>query len=137
MEVVIRRFVAVHDIGKAINPMMLEGQVQGGVQMGLGYALSEKLMIDPVTGVVTNALTKKYSMFKAKDMPVIDMAFIEEGEEPGPFGAKSIGEISTVPVGAAVINALNVALGTQIRTLPARPSDIKEAWALRQEAGNE
>lgn len=119
--------VAVHDVGKAINPMMLEGQIEGGIQMGLGYGLTEELKIDPETGVVTNALTKKYKMFKAKDMPRIIVDTVEMGEEHGPFGAKSIGEIATVAVGAAVVNAVNRAIGAQVVDLPATPERIINA----------
>jgi CO/xanthine dehydrogenase Mo-binding subunit len=123
-EVKINRYVAVHDVGRAINPLSLEGQIEGGVQMGMGYALSEKIEIDKKTGVVTNALTKKYGIFRAPDMPPIEMALIEKGEEPGPFGAKSIGEICTIPSAPAIINAVNNALGTTIRELPASKERI-------------
>jgi CO/xanthine dehydrogenase Mo-binding subunit len=118
-EVKVNRYVAVHDVGRAINPLSLEGQIEGGVQMGLGYALSEKIDIDKETGVVTNALTKKYGIYRATDMPPIEIALIEKGEEPGPFGAKSIGEICTIPSAPAIINAINNALDISIRELPA------------------
>ena len=121
------RMAAVHDVGRAINPLMLEGQIEGGIQMGLGYGLTEELKIDPKTGVVTNALTKKYGMFKAKDMPKITVDTVELGEEHGPFGAKSIGEIATVAVGAAVVNAVNRAIGAQVVDLPATPERIRKA----------
>lgn len=118
------RCVAAHDIGKAINPLAVEGQIQGGIQMGLGYSLSEELIVDPATGKVANAHPKKYSMFKAKDMPEITIRLVEEGEPPGPFGAKSIGEVATVPVAPAVINAVNHALGTNLTRFPAAPDRI-------------
>lgn len=121
------RMVAVHDVGKAINPLMLEGQIEGGIQMGLGFGLTEELKIDPAIGVVTNAMTKKYGMFRAKDMPEITVATVEAGEEHGPFGAKSVGEIATVAVGAAVVNAVNRAIGAQVTSLPATPERILAA----------
>lgn len=123
-EVKVINFVAVHDVGRAINPLMLEGQIEGGIQMGLGYGLTEELKQDPRTGAVTNAHTKKYKLFRAEDMPKITVATVEEGEEYGPFGAKSIGEIATVSVGAAVVNAVNRAAGICIKDLPATPSKI-------------
>ena len=89
--------------------------------------MTEELKIDPETGVVTNALTKKYKMFKAKDMPRIIVDTVEMGEEHGPFGAKSIGEIATVAVGAAVVNAVNRAIGAQVVDLPATPERIINA----------
>ncbi|GAA0181680.1 molybdopterin-dependent oxidoreductase [Clostridium sediminicola] len=120
-------FVAVHDVGKAINPLMVEGQIEGGIQMGLGYGLTEELVLDPDTGKVKNAHTKKYPIFRANQMPKIKVGLVEEGAEPGPYGAKSIGEIATVPVAAAVISAVNNALGTNMREIPATPERVLKA----------
>ncbi|ATW25871.1 xanthine dehydrogenase family protein molybdopterin-binding subunit [Candidatus Formimonas warabiya] len=119
-------YAAVHDVGKAINPLLLEGQIQGGIQMGLGFALSEELKIDPTSGQLMNAHLAKYHIPKAKDMPPIHISFVEETEEPGPFGAKSIGEVATVPVAAAIINAINDALGTSFSRLPVTQEMIKK-----------
>lgn len=126
-EVKVLNFAAVHDVGKAVNPMMLEGQIEGGVQMGLGYGLREELTFDPLTGKPANAHTKKYKMFYAKDMPPVKIALVEDYEPNGPFGAKSIGEIATVAVGACVVNAVNRALGTNITSLPVTPGKILAA----------
>ncbi len=135
-QVRVTRFVAVHDVGRAINPMMVEGQVEGGIQMGLGYGLTEELKQDRETGAVTNALTKKYGLFKAKDMPKITVALVEEGEEHGPFGGKSIGEIATVPVAAAVVNAVNRAIGGAICELPATPEKVLAEIARLKRQGS-
>jgi CO/xanthine dehydrogenase Mo-binding subunit len=120
-------YVAAHDVGKAINPLLVEGQIEGGIQMGIGYALSEELRVDPSSGKITNAHLKKYPTIKAKHMPPVNIILVEELEEPGPFGAKSVGEIATIPVAAAIVNAINDALGTCITDLPVTPEKILAA----------
>jgi CO/xanthine dehydrogenase Mo-binding subunit len=110
-------YVAVHDVGQAINRLSLEGQLEGGIQMGLGYALSEKMDFDE-RGRLKNSNLKKYKMFKASMMPDIKLDFIEEGEVPGPFGGKSIGECATVPVAPAIVNAVADALGYDFHSMP-------------------
>lgn len=126
-QVRVLRFAAVHDVGKAINPMALEGQIEGGIQMGLGYGLCEELKIDEKTGAVINAHPKRYHIFRAAEMPKIEIGLIEDGEEFGPYGAKSIGEIATVAVGAAIVNAVNRAMGIHLTQLPATPERIQKA----------
>ena len=116
-------FVAVHDVGRVINPMILEGQLEGGIHMGLGYALSEEITIDD-KGKVTSDSFKKYHILHANEMPNIKTGFIEEGEFGGPYGAKSIGEAATVPVASAVINAIENAIGKRIRQYPAKPETV-------------
>ncbi len=116
-------YLAVHDVGCAINRNFVEGQIYGGVQMGLGMALTEDLAFD-AKGRPSARNFDKYHMVNAPDMPPVEIILIEEGEEGGPFGAKSIGEISTVPVAAAVVNAINRALGTELATLPLTPARI-------------
>lgn len=124
-------YLAVHDVGQAINRMMLEGQVQGAVQMGIGYALCEEVALDTKGKVISDNF-KNYHVINAPDMPRVKTLFVERGEEHGPFGAKSIGEISTVPVAPAVVNAVNHALGTSLSDLPLTPKKI--IAALREEA---
>ena len=117
-------YVAVHDVGKAINPIGLEGQVEGAVQMGIGYALSEGLIIDAKGKTVNNSF-RKYKMLRASDMPETKIFFIEEGEETGPYGGKSIGECSTVASAPAVVNAVSNALGgIDFSDFPLRPESI-------------
>jgi len=103
--------VPVHNSGRIINPVLFEGQVNGGVHMGLGYALSENMIIDKTTGRITNPNFKKYRMFRAPDMPKINIATVESPEKAGPFGAKSIGECATDGVAGAIVNAVSHALG--------------------------
>jgi len=126
----IEDFVAVHDVGKVINGGMAEGQVQGGVQMAIGYALYEDLSITP-QGMVRNDSFKRYNLINMPDMPKVRTYFVEEGGDHGPFGAKSLGEIATVAGAAAVVNAVNNALGTDLTELPLTPDKILAALSER------
>lgn len=119
-------YLAAHDIGKAINPGMVEGQIQGGVQMGIGYALYEEIRIGRDGRILTNSF-KNYHVLNAPDMPEVKALLIEAGGDEGPFGAKSIGEIAMVPVAAAVVNAVNNALNTSLSELPLTPEKILAA----------
>ncbi|MDR3602973.1 MAG: molybdopterin-dependent oxidoreductase [Desulfosporosinus sp.] len=116
-------YLAVHDIGKAINPGMVEGQIQGGVQMGIGYALYEEVRIGS-NGNILNSSLKDYHVINAPDMPLVKTLLIEQGGDEGPYGAKSVGEIAFVPVAAAVINAVNNTLGTALSDMPLTPEKI-------------
>lgn len=122
-------FLSVNDIGQAINRQMVFNQIGGGVQMAAGFALCEDLGINS-KGVSTKDSLKKYNTLNAVDMPAVKAILVEEGGDKGPFGAKSIGEISTVPGAAAIVNAVNNALGTSIRELPLTPERIVEAFRL-------
>ena len=119
-------YLAAHDIGKAINPGMVEGQIQGGVQMGIGYALYEEIRIGR-DGSILNGSFKNYHVVNTPDMPTVQTILVEQGGDQGPYGAKSIGEIAFVPVAAAVINAVNNALGTTFSEMPLTPEKILAA----------
>ena len=119
-------FLAVSDVGMAINRGMVEAQFQGAVQMGIGYALHEDLPLD-AAGRVPPGGFKAYHMVNMPDMPDVRVLLIEHPGDDGPFGAKSVGEIATVPTAPAVINAVNHALGTCISVLPATPERIVAA----------
>ncbi|MBT4289985.1 MAG: molybdopterin-dependent oxidoreductase, partial [Deltaproteobacteria bacterium] len=123
-EVKVLDYLAVHDIGQVINKMGAEGQIEGGVQMGLGFALSEEMVRDE-KGRLKNPNFKKYKMFRASEMPEIRLSFIEKKDYPGPYGAKSISEIATVPVAPAIVNAIVNALGKNFYALPIRPEHLK------------
>ena len=117
--------MSVHNSGKVINPLLFEGQVHGGMHMGLGYALSEQMVTDPETGKLTNPNLKNYRMFKAADMPQIRILTVEDPESAGPFGAKSIGECATDGIAGAVVNATSHALGgVQLDRIPLTPEFI-------------
>ena len=122
----IKDFLAVHDIGRIINGGMVEGQVEGGVQMAIGYALYEDLNIN-AQGMVVNDTFQKYNLINMPDMPKVRTIFIEDGGDDGPFGAKSLGEIAAVPGTAAIVNAVNNALGTELSDLPLSPNKILAA----------
>ncbi len=119
----VRQIVAAHDIGQAINPEFVRGQIYGGIQMNLGYALSEEITLNP-DGTVKSRGFSKYHVINAPAMPPVEVILIQAGEPGGPYGAKSIGESSSVATAPAVINAINHALGTRISVLPATPERI-------------
>lgn len=118
--------LAVHDIGKAINPGFVEGQIQGAIQMGIGLALTEEIKVD-AKGRITGDRFSKYHVINAPDMPDVKVLLIEKGEEYGPFGAKSVGEISTCAIAPAIVNAINHALDVHITSLPVTPEKIMGA----------
>jgi xanthine dehydrogenase molybdenum-binding subunit len=119
------RMVAAHDVGRAINPMYVEGQVEGGIHMGLGYALTEEVRVEE--GRVLNHGISDYSIFTAMDMPGIEVVIVETNDADGPYGAKGVGEMGTTPVAAAVANAIHDAVGVRMRSLPMLPEKIVEA----------
>lgn len=112
------RIVAALDVGKAINPSNIEGQVHGSIQMGLGFAISECLNWDKSTGEVLNSSFLDYKIFTAPDMPKIDVIILESPDPSGPYGAKGVGEQAILPTAAAIANAINDAVGISIRDLP-------------------
>jgi CO/xanthine dehydrogenase Mo-binding subunit len=129
-EVKILKYIAAHDVGRAINPMLLEGQVYGGATMGLGYALTEKLILKD--GKVMNPNFLDYKMLTAKDVPKIETIVIETEDPNGPFGAKGIGEPGLVPTAPAIANAIYDAVGVRIRELPITPEKVLAALKQRK-----
>jgi len=126
------RLVAVHDIGKAINPAAAEGQVQGGLHQGLGYALLEDLLVDPASGRTMNPNFVDYKLLTAQDMPEITVEFVESGDSLGPFGAKGVAEDSLCPTAPAVTNAIYNAAGIRIKELPASAEKVLLALQARE-----
>ncbi|MBU3914777.1 molybdopterin-dependent oxidoreductase, partial [bacterium] len=100
----VAKVIAAHDVGKAINPTLLEGQIEGGVVMGLGAAFSENLLLEK--GHLKSSKFGKLGIPRAQNIPEIDIRIIEVKDPFGPYGAKGIGEISLVPTAAAAANAL-------------------------------
>lgn len=118
-----KEIVAIHDVGKIINRAALEGQVEGAISMGLGYALMEEMKLKPDGKWVDN-LTE-YLLPTIMDMPpVIKTVFLEIPEESGPHGAKGIGEMGLTPVASAVANAVYDATGVRVKAIPIRPEAI-------------
>ena len=127
-EVDVLKVTAVHDCGKMINPMMVEGQIEGGIVMGQGYALMEELILDPKTAKVLNDSFVDYIIPTAVDAPQeIAIDIVEQGDRFGPYGAKGIGEPTQLPTAPAIINAIYDAIGVRIYDLPATPEKILKA----------
>jgi xanthine dehydrogenase molybdenum-binding subunit len=116
----IERVVAVHDVGKAVNPQLCEGQIEGSVHMGLGYALSEDFPSDPETAFPTNMTLRSLGILRAKDTPPIEVHLVEVPQPRSPYGIKGVGEIGLVPTAPAVAAALHELDGTWRATLPMR-----------------
>jgi CO/xanthine dehydrogenase Mo-binding subunit len=121
-EVKVLKVVSVHDSGRIINPMAAEGQVHGGVHMGIGYALYEELVLEQ--GRVVNASFADYHVPTALETPVVKVVFVENPDPAGPFGAKGIGETACIPTAAAIANAVYDATGRRVKKLPIKYRDI-------------
>lgn len=117
--------VCAQDVGRAINPSMVEGQIDGGFVMGLGYALFEDLGLKE--GRIKNNKFSKYIIPTSLDIPEIEKIIIEDPESTGPYGAKGIGEPVMIPVAPAILNAIYDAVGVRITDLPATPEKILQA----------
>ncbi|NKQ51708.1 molybdopterin-dependent oxidoreductase [Amycolatopsis sp. K13G38] len=122
-------YVAAHDVGTAINPTAVEGQIIGGAAMGLGAALGEELIREG--GRVVNNTYLHYAVPRNADLPSIRAVIVNGHDEAGPYGAKSVGEMSIIPPGAAVANAVYDAIGVRIRELPITPDKVLTALAER------
>ncbi len=117
--------VYAHDIGRTIHPKAAEGQVEGGFQQGMGYALMEKIQFDPDTGSCLTSDFLDYKMPTAVEMPrKMDSIFIETDEPTGPFGAKSLGECCVITPAPAIANAIFDAIGVRFTQLPITPEKI-------------
>src|SRR5438045_8786046 len=113
---------AAQDVGKAINPKAVEGQIEGGTAQGLGLALMEE--IQTRDGLITNASFTDYLIPTTLDMPVVEAELVEEEEPDAPYGVKGVGEPPTVVSTAAVVSALRAATGRELARVPVRPDDI-------------
>ena len=113
----VERVVAAHDVGKAVNPLLCEGQIEGAVHMGLGYALTEDFPADE-NGWPTNMTLKSLGILRPKDMPPVDVILVESPQPGAPYGIKGVGEIGLVPTAGAVAAALRAHSGTWHNSLP-------------------
>ena len=127
-EVTVLRLISSHDVGRAINPTIVEGQILGGAAQGLGYALSEGFYFDPRTGTALNQWFLDLKTPSILDTPEIEPIMVELGEPTHPFGAKGCSEISTVGVAPAVANAIYNATGLRLNELPMTPDRVLSAW---------
>jgi CO/xanthine dehydrogenase Mo-binding subunit len=121
----VKRVVHAQDVGKAINPGLVEAQMQGGVSMGLGFALSEEIVVKQ--GHIVNPTLANYLLPTAGDTPEIVPIIVEHPYPNGPFGAKGVGEPGALPTAAAVANAVYDAVGVRITELPITAERVWEA----------
>jgi len=122
-----RRIIAAHDVGKAVNPQLIEGQIHGGIVQGIGMALMEEY----IPGVTENL--HDYLIPTAGDVPEIDIKLIEAPEPLGPYGAKGVGEPALVPTPAAILGAVRHATGVTLHQVPALPARVQAALQAAKE----
>jgi xanthine dehydrogenase molybdenum-binding subunit len=122
----VERVVAAHDVGRAVNPTLCAGQIEGSVHMGLGYALTEDFPSDPETGFPTPTTLRALGILRAKDVPPIDVILVESAEPNAPYGIKGVGEIGLVPTAGAVAAALRAHDGVWRTSLPMRPGGSED-----------
>ena len=116
------RLVAADDVGKALNPLTVEGQIHGEVAQGAALALHEYVVHDG--GRMLNGTLSEYGVPTAECIPMVESLLIEPIDPHGPFGAKGCSETALVPVGAAIANAIYDAVGVRVRQLPIRPAEL-------------
>jgi CO/xanthine dehydrogenase Mo-binding subunit/aerobic-type carbon monoxide dehydrogenase small subunit (CoxS/CutS family) len=125
------KIIAAHDVGRAINPLVIEGQIEGGAIMGMGFGLSEEFVIE--NGYNCTDTLEKCGIPGMEDSPAIIPLIVEDPDPNGPHGVKGMGEVSILPTAAAVANAIYDAVGVRITSLPAKPEKVLAG--LRQKGG--
>jgi len=124
----VKRVVPVHDVGRVIHPIAAEGQIEGGIQQGIGHTLTEDYVIDKATGRSLNAGLVDYKMPLSMDMPEIETIILEAAPDPGgPWGAKGVGEDPIIAIGPSIANAIHDAIGVRFHHYPITPEDILKA----------
>jgi xanthine dehydrogenase molybdenum-binding subunit len=132
--ITVEQVIPVHEIGKVIHPVAAAGQIEGGIQQGIGHTLYEDYQIDMRTGRSLNANFVDYKMPLAMDMPPIKTVILETAPDPGgPFGAKGVGEDPIVAIGPAIANAVYDAIGVRFRHYPIKPEQVLNALAQLKE----
>jgi CO/xanthine dehydrogenase Mo-binding subunit len=132
-QVKILRYTAVQDVGRAIHPSYVEGQIQGGVTQGIGWALNEEYIYDK-NGRLDNPGFLDYRVPVASDLPMIEAVLVENANPRHPFGARGVGEVPIVPPMAAVANAIADAIGVRMRDLPMSPPRVRAALDQKEPA---
>jgi CO/xanthine dehydrogenase Mo-binding subunit len=120
------RYTAVQDVGRAVHPSYVEGQMQGGVVQGIGWGLNEEYAYN-ARGVMTNASFLDYRMPTCLDLPMIDTVLVEVPNPGHPYGVRGVGEVPIVPPPAALANAISRAAGVRLRQLPMSPGRVLKA----------
>jgi putative selenate reductase molybdopterin-binding subunit len=133
-EMTIERLLMLVDCGRVINPLTAAGQVEGGMAQALGFTLYEDMIFDQ-QGHLLNARFGPYHVMRANEMPIMDVIFVQTDEPSGPFGAKSVAEISIDGVAPAVVSAIHDAVGVWIRELPATPQRVLAALKQMRQSG--
>jgi xanthine dehydrogenase molybdenum-binding subunit len=128
----VQKIVAAHDAGKVFNPTLFEGQLEGSIHMGLGYAISEEVVME--NGRPQSTMLRKMGILRAKEMPEMEIIGVEVPDPYGPYGAKGVGEIGLVPTAGAVANALYQFDGVRRYELPMR---IPKKGLLKRGTGNQ
>ena len=128
-EVQVEKVVAVHDIGRVVNPMGARSQAVGGILQGIGFALMEERVVDPTTGTVVNPNLEDYKVPTVADLPEIVAEFVDEPDPYLAVGVKGLGEPPIIPTAAAIGNGLAHALGVRLREAPYTPRRVLEALA--------
>jgi xanthine dehydrogenase molybdenum-binding subunit len=135
-EVKVIKMVIANDSGIAINPMTVEGQIEGGVVQSIGFTLTEDFVINKNTGVVESDNFTTYKIPSTLDLPEIEVALIEKPDPAGPFGAKGVGECANVAIAPAIANAIYHAVGVRITELPITPEKILSALEAKRDEDN-
>ncbi len=125
--VTVDRIVAVHDVGRIINPMGARSQALGGIMQGIGFALSEERVVDPTTGTLLNPGLEDYKIPTMADTPQIDVEFVDDPDPALPLGVKGLGEPPIIPTPGAIGNAIAHATGVRMREAPYTPRRVLEA----------
>ena len=128
-KVKILSYVAAQDVGLAVNPTLVEGQIQGAVSQGIGWALMENYIFQK--GVMQNATLLDYRIPTAVDLPFVETILVEVGSAAGPYGVRGVGEPPIVPTLATIANAIHNAVGIRLKELPMTPEVV--FWALREQ----
>ncbi len=123
-EIQVKRMVVAQDVGKALNPIAVEGQIEGALAQGIGFALSEELIVDQTTGKVITDCLDRVMLATAMDIPDQKIFLVETKDPEGPYGAKGVGEIGLNPTAAAIANAIYDAVGFRPRKLPIRAEEV-------------
>jgi xanthine dehydrogenase molybdenum-binding subunit len=117
--------VAAHDVGRAINPLLLKGQIYGAALQGVGFAMAEELIFQE--GKLLNPNFRDYKLLTALDAVPVEPVIVEDPEAAGPYGAKGVGEPGLVPAAPAIANAIYDAVGVRLKKLPMKPEDLLAA----------
>jgi putative selenate reductase molybdopterin-binding subunit len=131
-QVTVERILMAVDAGRVINPITASGQVEGGLQQGVGFALCEEMVYDQ-QGRMVNARLGPYHVYKCNEMPELEVIFVQTDEPTGPFGAKSVAEIPLDGVAPAIADAIHDATGVWVREVPFTPERVWRALQAAEE----